>query len=268
MKTVIGRSQLHPDDGPLLVVVGVFDGLHRGHAYLLEHVVREARARGARAAVVTFDAHPDAVLLGHAPPLLMDPAERLQRLASAGVDVVVVEHFDDALRKTAYDAFLAGITDRCALAGIVMTPDAAFGHDRAGTPQTVGELGARAGFEVIVVPPFALDRREVRSSDIRAAIASGDLAAAEQLLGRPYAVAGDVAATGRMTFPMPVALPPPGTYRATAPGGFRGTLSIEVGSVMVSGSNPERGVRIELVTRAGSSAHPLHDPAPATPPDE
>ena len=75
----------------------MFDGLHRGHAWLIDQLVRAARERGARPAVITFDAHPDAVLLGHAPPLLMDPAERLERLAAMGVDVLVVEHFDDEL---------------------------------------------------------------------------------------------------------------------------------------------------------------------------
>ena len=77
--------------------VGVFDGLHLGHAYLLERLVGEAGARAARPTVITFDAHPDAVLVGSAPPLLMDPAERLERLAAMGVDVVVFEHFDGKL---------------------------------------------------------------------------------------------------------------------------------------------------------------------------
>jgi hypothetical protein len=142
---------------------------------------------------------------------------------------------------------VAGITDRCNLAGIVMTPDAAFGHDRAGTPRTVGELGAREGFALIVLPPFALDGREVRSSDIRAAIATGDLATAERLLGRPYAVAGDIDAAGRLTFPMPVALPPVGSYLATGPGGVEATLSIEPGRVTVVGIGPGSGRRIEVV---------------------
>ena len=216
MRHVIGRARLERDDGPLLVAVGVFDGLHRGHAYLLDHLVREARARAARPTVITFDAHPDAVLLGHAPPLLMDPAERIERLDAAGVEVVVIEHFDDALRQTPYDVFVRGIVARCRLAGIVMTPDAAFGHQREGTPAALDELGRLDGFELILVPPFELDGREVRSSDIRAAIAAGDLAAAARLLGRPYAIVGDVDAAGRMTLPMPVALPPAGRYRVMA----------------------------------------------------
>ena len=233
VRTVIGRTRLDRSDGPLLVVVGVFDGLHLGHAYLLEHLVREARARAARAAVITFDAHPDAVLLGHAPPLLMDPAERLEHLSEFGVEVVVVEHFDEALRQTTYDDFIHGITSRCALAGIVMTPDAAFGHDRAGTPATVGALGERDGFEVVVVPPFALDGREVRSSEIRAAITSGDLAPAARLLGRSYAIVGELDSGGTMTFAMPVALPPAGSYDGWSSGRRVGVDISAIGTVVL-----------------------------------
>ena len=243
MRTVHGRAALAADDGPIVAAVGVFDGLHRGHLWLLEHLVRAARERGAHPAVITFDAHPDAVLLGQAPPLLMDSAERLERLAAAGVEVVVVEHFDETLRQTPYDAFIHGITSGCALAAIVMTPDAAFGHDRAGTPATVGALGAREGFELIVVPPFELDGREVRSSDIRAAIAAGDLGLAERLLGRPYAIVGDVDGGGRMTFAMPVALPPVGRYSVAGPGG-RTDVDVTAEGVLALGVPPGEGRRL------------------------
>jgi riboflavin kinase / FMN adenylyltransferase len=245
VRTVTGRSELRSEDGPLFIVVGVFDGLHLGHAYLLDHLVREARARAARPTVVTFDAHPDAVLLGQAPPLLMDPAERLERLAAAGVEVVIVEHFDEALRQTPYDSFVSGIADRCAIAGFLMTPDAAFGHDRAGTPATVTELGRRESFEVVVVPPFALDGREVRSADIRTAIAASDLATAERLLGRPYAIAGAVDEAGRMTFAMPVALPPLGTYALTTPRGRTATIGAD-GSTTIGPGQAEAHVRVEF----------------------
>jgi riboflavin kinase / FMN adenylyltransferase len=217
MRTVHGRARLEPADGPLLVAVGVFDGLHRGHTWLIEHLVREAGDRSARPAVITFDAHPDAVLVGAAPPLLMDPGERLERIEAMGVEIVVIEHFDDALRRTPYDVFVEGIAARCPLAGFVMTPDAAFGHERAGTPETLAALGVRDGFEVVVVPPFELDGREVRSSDIRSAIAAGDLGSARRLLGRPYAVRGSIHG-GLVGVVMPVALPPPGTYEGSVDG--------------------------------------------------
>jgi riboflavin kinase/FMN adenylyltransferase len=247
LRTVTGRADITADDGPLLVSIGVFDGLHLGHVWLLEHLVREARLRSVRPAVITFDAHPDAVLVGAAPPLLMDPAERLERLGHLGVEVVVIEHFDDSLRLTPYDAFVAGIGARCRLAGFVMTPDAAFGHERAGTPAAVAELGRREGFDVVLVPPFTVEGREVRSSEIRTAIGAGDFRRAAELLGRPYAICGDVDAAGRVTFAMPVALPPAGTYRATVAGAEEDLTVGADGSVSLA--RGARGpVRIELAS--------------------
>lgn len=216
---VHGIDQLEASHGPVFVVVGVFDGLHRGHAYLLEHLVRESAARSAHSTVITFDHHPDEILVGAAPPLLCDPHERLELLAQAGVAITVVQTFDVALRMTPYDEFIRRIATGVQLAGFLMTPDAAFGHERGGTVETVTALGRTMGFDVAVVPPFELDGRPVRSSDIRAAIAAGDLATAARLLGRPYAIAGQGTETGvsrvAMAFPMPVALPPAGEYDVT-----------------------------------------------------
>jgi riboflavin kinase/FMN adenylyltransferase len=223
---VPGVDALRPDDGPLFAVVGVFDGIHLGHLYLLDHLAAEAAQRGARPTVVTFDSHPDEIIAGAAPPLLVDPAERIRLLEADGVEVVVVQHFDAALRGTEYDDFVHRITDRTTLAGLLMTPDAAFGHDRRGTPPALTELGARDGFDVVVVPPFRMDGDKVSSTAIRALIAAGDLAAAARLLGRPYDVVGvpvAEAGPGTLGFPIPVALPPSGTYRVrvetASPGG-------------------------------------------------
>src|SRR5437868_2388697 len=134
---------LRASHGRLAFSVGVFDGLHLGHAQLLAALIRHARAWNARPAVITFDAHPDAVLRGEAPPLLLDPEERERLLAAAGVEVIVVEHFDDRLRTTPYDDFVNGIAARVELAGFVMTPDAAFGHERRGTPDALRALASR-----------------------------------------------------------------------------------------------------------------------------
>lgn len=215
MTVVQGIDALDPGMGRLFFVVGVLDGLHLGHAYLLEALAREAARRGARPAVITFDHHPEEVLTGSAPPLLCDPAERLERLGAAGVAVTVVQHFDRALRETPFDRFVRSIADRVELAGFLMTPESAFGFERAGTPETVGALGREIGYEVTVVPRFTLDGRPVSSSDVRRAIAAGDLQGAARLLGRPYAVVGRGSRASRdpvLTFDMPVALPPPGWH--------------------------------------------------------
>ena len=218
---VRGIDALDPSAGRLLVVVGAFDGLHRGHAYLLRRLVEASARLDARPAVLTFDHHPDEIVRGAAPPVLCDPDERLGRLAEAGVAVTIVEHFDATLRATPYTAFIEHIRARAGLAGFLMTPDAAFGRDREGTPATVGRLGRKDGFAVVVVPPFEVDGHQVRSNAIRSLIAAGDLHAATRLLGRRVAVVGERADRGpadqgrgaTVRFPMPVALPPAGRYR-------------------------------------------------------
>jgi riboflavin kinase/FMN adenylyltransferase len=215
MDVVPGTAALDRSLGRVFAVVGVFDGLHRGHEYLLGELRRVAAAHAARPAVITFDHHPDEVLKGAAPPLLCDPEERLERLAAAGVEVTVIETFDRALRETPYDAWVGRIAENVELAGFLMTPESAFGYERRGTPETVAELGRTLGYGVVVVPQFTLDGEAVRSSDIRAAIALGNLRHAAHLLGRRVSVTGIARRQGATTvilFPLPMALPPAGDY--------------------------------------------------------
>jgi FAD synthase len=214
-RVIQGTDRLVPSAGRLAIAVGVFDGLHRGHRHLLRGLVRVARAWDARPAVITFDHHPDEVLRGGAPPLLLDPDERLWRLGRQGVEVVVIDHFDERLRNTTYDVYVRRIAERVDLAGFVMTPDAAFGFERRGTPDTLAELGRSGGirFKVAVIAPFTLEGRPVSSSGVRAAIAQGALGEARRLLGRAHAVVGRVDGP-KLEFPLPVALPPEGDYPA------------------------------------------------------
>ena len=234
MDVVSGVDGLRPEHGPIFAVVGVFDGLHRGHAYLLDQLANEAAARSAHPAVITFDAHPDEVLTGTAPPLLLHPDERLERLEAAGVEITVVQHFDEAVRRTTYDAFVARIQAGTSLAGLLMTPDAAFGFERRGTPDALAALGRERGFDVVVVPPFSLNGRTVRSSDIRTAIAAGDLAAAADMLGRPVALRGEVR-DGRVEFDWPLSMPPSGDYVCLVDG-VEGQIAVQDGQVRLARS--------------------------------
>jgi riboflavin kinase/FMN adenylyltransferase len=177
--------------------------------------------------------------------LLIHPDERLERLAAAGVDVTVVQHFDEAVRRTPYDAFIGAIQDGTALAGLLMTPDAAFGFERRGTPDALTALGRERGFDVVVVPPFALDGRAVRSSDIRGAIAVGDLDGASALLGRPVTLRGDVH-DGVVSFEWPLALPPDGEYPCVIAGsGAR--LRLSGGAAALEGGTiPDGPIELSL----------------------
>ena len=234
MDIAAGVEGLRPEHGPIFAVVGVFDGLHLGHAYLLEHLVREAAIRSARPCVITFDAHPDEVLTGSAPPLLMHPDERLARLEAAGGEVTVVQHFDEAVRHTPYDAFVATILAGTSLAGLLMTPDAAFGFQRKGTPDALASLGREREFDVVVVPPFSIDGRPVRSSEIRSLIAAGDLQGAAELLGRPVTLRGELRDRS-LVFDLPLALPGNGTY-ACEIDGAAATLTVRESMVWIDGA--------------------------------
>lgn len=236
MDVVAGVSALRREHGPAFAVIGVFDGLHRGHAYLLEHLVTEAHVRSARPMVITFDHHPDEVLTGSAPPLLIDADERLERLAAAGVDVTVVQHFDEGVRRTSYDAFVESIRTGAGLSGLLMTPDAAFGFERRGTPDTLGALGRALGFDVVVVPPFTLEGRSVRSADVRAAIASGDLDGARELLGRPITYRG-TGSDGQVALHAPMAMPPDGSYPCVVAGRST-TAEVRDGRIRLDASGP------------------------------
>jgi len=263
MEVVTGTASLQPAFGRLFAVVGVFDGIHLGHEYLLRELRRVARERDARPAVITFDHHPDEILKGAAPPLLCDPRERLERLEGEGVEVTVIETFDRATRETPYEAWVRRIADNVELAGFLMTPESAFGYERGGTPETVAELGRTLGYAVVVVPQFALDGEPVRSSDIRAAIAAGDLLRAERLLGRRVSVVGTAAralrAETELGFELPVALPPPGRYEAfvrTSGGAVRSrNLELDDGRVALTPAVPVRtGERLSIELVRGVSA--------------
>ena len=244
MDVVAGVERLRPEHGPLFAVIGVFDGMHRGHVYLLEHLVRVAKARQARPTVITFDHHPDEVLTGSAPPLLVHPDERLERLSAVGVEVTVVQHFDETVRRTTYDDFIATIRNRTALAGLLMTPDAAFGFERRGTPEAVAALGDAQGFDLVVVEPFVLDGESVSSSAIRKAIGAGDLPAAERLLGRPVSLRGQVR-DGAVTFGWPLAMPPAGQY-ASRIGGRPTSVTVRDGTVDIGMPVEDGPISMEL----------------------
>jgi riboflavin kinase/FMN adenylyltransferase len=210
-----------------VVAVGMFDGVHRGHVRMLRSCVRAARRLGARPVVVTFDPHPEQVLRGISPPLLCDPADKLELLDAAGIAKTVAQRFDLAFAEQSAADFLRRLARGRQLAAVVMSPETAFGRDRGGTLAAVEALSAELGFEVVHVPQVMVGGRRVSSGRIRDALAGGRLGQARRLLGRPYSVIGTVVRgdgrgrrlgfpTANLRFDQPVALPADGIYAVRA----------------------------------------------------
>jgi riboflavin kinase/FMN adenylyltransferase len=184
---VAARDSTHP----VALVLGVFDGVHRGHRVLLSAVREAAAARGAGPVALVFDPPPIEVIRpGQKVERLGPLSENLVRIQQAGVEPVTLR-FDVSVRDMPPEAFLKALTPGFRTAAIVMTADAAFGRDRAGTPSRLAEIGASRGFEVVLVDP-ELDDGPISSTRIRRALADGDIPAATRLLGRRPSLSGDV----------------------------------------------------------------------------
>ena len=226
--------------GPVALVLGVFDGVHRGHRVLLSAVREAAAARGARPVALVFDPPPIEVIRpGQRVERLAPLSENLGRIREAGVRPIALR-FDAAVRELPPEAFLEALAPGLRTAAIVMTPDAAFGRDRSGTPSHLTEIGVGRGFEVVLVDP-ELDDGPISSSRIRRALAEGDIPSATRLLGHRPSLSGEVVRgdgrgqalgypTANLAFGYRPALPALGIYAGLADGatGATGAL-ISVG---------------------------------------
>jgi len=176
-----------------VVAVGVFDGVHLGHHRLLQQLLEMASSLQSAPTVVTFRNHPAQVLHGEAPPLLVSVSHRLRLLRRAGVQRVVLLEFEPRVRDLSPRDFATVVLHQSLRArGLLLGYDSALGKNREGTPQKFRELGAEFGFEVHTGAPFEVDAKPVSSTEIRSAIARGDLDLAQRYLGRFPGALGQV----------------------------------------------------------------------------
>lgn len=198
MKIARGRAHLLGDLGRVprapAVVIGNFDGVHRGHQALLAAARAAAAPRGGEVGVLTFDPHPARFFApALAPPMICPLERRLELLAEAGADFVVVEPFDAALAGMEPEAFVAEVlADSLRAAHVVVGYDFSFGRGRKGNTETLRALGPRHGFTVTIVPPVLVDGLTCSSTKIREFLLEGRVEGARLLLGRPYDLTGEV----------------------------------------------------------------------------
>jgi len=173
--------------------VGSFDGVHRGHQAVLAELAQRARAAGLASVVVSLEPHPLEVVNPPAAPRLLTLADEKRELLAAAVDRVEVLPFTQALADLDAEQFTRDVlVGRFGVRQLVVGYDHGFGRGRAGDVELLRRIGARDGFEVAAVDAVQDGGRPISSTLIRAAVAHGDLAAAERLLGRPYSTRGVV----------------------------------------------------------------------------
>jgi riboflavin kinase / FMN adenylyltransferase len=172
------------------VTMGVFDGVHRGHQYLVDRTVRRAADRGLRPVVVTFDPNPLAVLApDRNPPLLTTLDRKAELIAARGVDALWVIPFTREFSLLSPEEFLQEVVvDRLGAAEVLVGENFRFGHQAAGDIGTLREVGARAGYATDGVPL----QHGWSSSLVRNLLTEGDVEGAAEALGREYRLEGTV----------------------------------------------------------------------------
>lgn len=172
------------------LTVGTFDGVHRGHQFILDELKRQAARIGGITTVVTFHPHPRLVLhRDDRPPLkiLTTPEEKIDILASLGIDRLVILPFTVEFSKTGSIEFVRRfLWQGVGFQVFVIGHDHGFGKNREGDVHTLQELAQELGFGVVEVPPYTVDGVVVSSTKVRRLLQEGRVAEAAKLLGRPY----------------------------------------------------------------------------------
>jgi riboflavin kinase/FMN adenylyltransferase len=176
-----------------LLTIGVFDGVHLGHKYLISRLVEQARRQALLSAVITFKQHPQELLSPQTElPFLTDLTERINLLEKEGVNLVIPLSFTTELAQLDAHNFVSLLQRFLKMRGLVVGPDFALGRNREGDVDTLARMGREMNFSVTVVAPLTLDGEAVSSTAIRKAIIAGDMEKASRLAGRPFSLHGQV----------------------------------------------------------------------------
>ena len=189
-----GMDAYPHDAAPVVASIGNYDGVHLGHRAILESVVAAAKRRGIQSLLVTFDPHPLSVVApAKRPRLLQTRRQKLDILAECGIDGVLILKFDAAFAAmTGEEFFRTFLKGRVTPAAIHVGASFRFGHDRAGDVDLLCRIGAEMGFEVVGIPQVEVSNEIVTSSAIRRIVEDGDVERAGRMLGRPFALTGEV----------------------------------------------------------------------------
>lgn len=174
--------------------IGFFDGVHRGHQFLIERLAHMARAAGMRSMVITFDRHPRQVVhADYVPQLITTLDEKLRLLRATAADRIEVLHFDTGMAALSARQFMQQVLhDRLGVRRLLIGYDNRFGHNRAEGFDDYVAYGREMGIDVVRNTPLDVDGMRVSSSLIRRLLASGDINGANRCLGHAFSLSGTV----------------------------------------------------------------------------
>jgi len=244
---------------PSCLALGVFDGVHLGHAKVIGTAVARAAAGDAVPAVLTFDPHPDTVVNPQgAPPLLTTTEEKIGLLRGLGVKLAIIARFDSSLAAMPAEGFAADVLVRRLRARcIAVGANWRFGAGGRGSPELLKQMAPRFGFDVTMVPSVIVKGEPVSSTRLRGLLLGGQLEEANELLGRLYDMGGRVVAgdglgrklgfpTANLDLPREKLIPADGVYACWA-GKPRSASPLPPASLSVAPSlRAERGEGVRL----------------------
>jgi len=177
----------------MLLTIGVFDGVHLGHKYLISQLKEQAKQQNLLSGVVTFRHHPQEVLSPQTKlPFLTDLTERTNLLKNEGVEAVITLPFTRELAQLSARQFVSLLKRYLRMCGLVIGPDFALGRNREGNTNTLRTLGQDMNFSVTIIPPIMINGEVVSSTAIRKALANGDMKKVLNLVDRPFSLSGQV----------------------------------------------------------------------------
>lgn len=183
----------HSSLSPTAATIGFFDGVHRGHRFLIEQVKEVAAERGLHATVITFPVHPRQVLQsGYRPQLLSSLQEKLQLLEQTGIGQCLLLPFTPQLSLLSARSFMQLLRDQYQVRALVIGHDHHFGHNRSEGFDDYCRYGEELGMDIVHACAFHDEQMPISSSLIRRLLKEGEVELAARYLGYPYHLDGTV----------------------------------------------------------------------------
>ena len=186
-------SEVTHDDNTI-ITLGTFDGIHLGHKFIIEEVVKKASDLGGRSFLITYHPHPRKVISGQNQlNLLSTSSEKIEIFEALGIENLLIVNFTKQFSQIIPDLFIEKyVVNGIGTKEIVIGYDHHFGKGRGGNQDFLKSMGAKSGFEVTIIPEYKMNNDTVSSSKIRRALLEGNIYGANEYLNRQYAFTGTV----------------------------------------------------------------------------